>query len=302
MFFVNIKYTIKMLKQRLLSVYHKFIPIYLRRKLLHYRVLCNRRKIIATIKKQYSNHSEITDIIKFVQNNTDIFIPYESKLNINPRDIQVFTEKGAKYVLHENKRLYFPQNYNKQDIQQYYYNLLREQEINSPHRYEIENVTVQNGDIVADAGAAEGFFALSVIDKVKKIYLFEGDKNWLEALNKTFAPYADKVEIVAKYLSEKTDENNTTIDDFFDNKHLDFIKADIEGSETTLLKYAKNTLVNKQIKLVVCTYHRDTDADDIQKILLDYGYQIEFSNGWLICPFIGGENILRKGVIRAYKL
>jgi 16S rRNA A1518/A1519 N6-dimethyltransferase RsmA/KsgA/DIM1 with predicted DNA glycosylase/AP lyase activity len=48
---------------------------------------------------------------------------------------------------------------------------------------------VAEGDVVVDAGAAEGNFALSVIDKASKVYIIEGDAGWCEALRQTFLPY-----------------------------------------------------------------------------------------------------------------
>jgi predicted RNA methylase len=44
----------------------------------------------------------------------------------------------------------------------------------------------QADDVVADLGAAEGNFSLSIINKVKKIYIFEYDKEWVEALKAPF--------------------------------------------------------------------------------------------------------------------
>lgn len=59
---------------------------------------------------------------------------------------------------------------------------------------------------------AEGNFALSVIDKVKKMDFFESDPDWIEALNYTFAPYMDKVMLVNKYLFNFEDASTVSID------------------------------------------------------------------------------------------
>ena len=53
-----------------------------------------------------------------------------------------------------------------------------------------------------DVGAAEGFFALSVIEHVKEIILFECDVEWIKALEATFKPWKDKVFIINKYVSK----------------------------------------------------------------------------------------------------
>ena len=90
--------------------------------------------------------------------------------------------------------------------------------MNSPHRYLTESFTIGQNDVLADIGAAEGNFSLAVIEKVKKIYIFEYDQEWIEALRATFAPWSDKVEIINKFVSDKNDEYHIRFDTFFENK------------------------------------------------------------------------------------
>ncbi|GMO29781.1 MAG: hypothetical protein Ta2B_10740 [Termitinemataceae bacterium] len=45
-----------------------------------------------------------------------------------------------------------------------------------------------------------------------------------------------KVVIVNKYVSNITDNNTVTLDDFFCDKEVDIIKADIEGAEKLMLE------------------------------------------------------------------
>ena len=117
-------------------------------------------------------------------------------------------------------------------IKRAYSDLLREQDINSPHRYLSESFNPGNDDVVADIGAAEGNFSLSVIEKVKKIYLFEYDQEWIEALRATFAPWAEKVEIINKYVSDYNDESHIRFDTFFEmKKDITFLKIDVDGAE-----------------------------------------------------------------------
>jgi hypothetical protein len=102
-----------------------------------------------------------------------------------------------------------------------------------------------DGDIVADIGAAEGIFALSVVEKEKEIYLFECEEKWIEVLKKTFEPWQEIVRIVNKYIMDDSADKSITLDDFFLNKEINFVKADIEGYETLLLKGAKKALSNQ---------------------------------------------------------
>ncbi len=78
---------------------------------------------------------------------------------------------------------------------------------------EISNV--KDNDILSDIGAAEGNFSLSVIDKVQHVYLFETDNDWIEALEKTFEPWKEKVSIIHKFVGNKDTDTCITLDSFF---------------------------------------------------------------------------------------
>ena len=112
----------------------------------------------------------------------------------------------------------------------------REQDLDSPHRYLTESFTIGNEDVLADIGAAEGNFSLSVIEKVRKVYLFEYDREWTEALKATFAPWSEKVEIINKYVSDFDDEKHIRLDTFYKKKKdLTFLKIDVDGAESIVL-------------------------------------------------------------------
>ncbi|MDR2430923.1 MAG: FkbM family methyltransferase, partial [Candidatus Margulisbacteria bacterium] len=64
----------------------------------------------------------------------------------------------------------------------------------------------------------------------------------------------------------------TTLDNFVAENHLrhvDFIKADIEGAERDLLKGATQTLKKFAPKLALCTYHLPDDKQVLEKLILD---------------------------------
>lgn len=132
-----------------------------------------------------------------------------------------------KYVIHEKKRLYFPKDWEIENIRSYYNNLCIEQDKDSPHRYETDRFVVQEGDVIADVGAAEGIWALHNAEKAEKIYLFECDKKWIATLQKTFEPWKEKYVIIDKYVSNTNDDKNVTLDSFLRKKRINFIKADI---------------------------------------------------------------------------
>ena len=171
--------------------------------------------------------------------------PYSFTEKHNPEDVIVYldAEKVMYYILQDDKRLYFKKGWDKQQVQTYYNGLLIEQDALSPHRYETAGFHVSEGEVVVDAGAAEGNFALSVIEKVKKIYLFEVDKDWIAPLEATFAPFGNKVHVINSYVSDVWwGWGKITLDKFFEHKKVDLIKADIEGAETQLLRGAKTIL------------------------------------------------------------
>jgi hypothetical protein len=234
--------------------------------------------------------------------------PYSYTARYNPENIAVSfdTKKEMKYILQEGKRLYFKKGWDIKQIQTYYNGLLIEQDSLSPHCYETSEFHVSEGDVVVDAGVAEGNFALSVIEKVKKIYLFEPDKTWITALEATFAPWNEKVVIVNKYVSDNDKENCITLDTFFGNEKIDFIKADIEGAEFQLLTGAKTVLSRQTpMKITLCTYHKHNDAETFNQILMKNGFHTEFSKGYMIFFQELFDKLeppyLRRGLIRATK-
>ncbi|MDR1377905.1 MAG: FkbM family methyltransferase [Synergistaceae bacterium] len=210
----------------------------------------------------------------------------------------------------------------------------QEMDINSPHRY----VTAENpiigtiypppqqhptaqptpffvseGEIVADVGCEAANFALSVAGVAKTLYLFEGDSKWTSCLKATFEPYSDKTNVISKYISDVSSDSTITLDDYFQNKEVNFIKMDVEGFERRCLAGAKKLLKRDNVRWSVCVYHRLDDAEVIGKIFADAGYETEFTPGWMLrrpqCEVVDGEpHILRsqrptprRVVIRAWK-
>ncbi|GHU58772.1 hypothetical protein FACS189444_2980 [Spirochaetia bacterium] len=238
-------------------------------------------------------------IATFLKNNSYSVFPYEFINKYNTEDVVVYHDNGG-YVLHDNKKLYFPKSWNDAHIQKYYCSLLMDQDIESPHRYEYNDFSVQDGDVVIDAGAAEGIFALSVIERAKKVYLVECNSEWFDALEMTFAPWQDRIVIVSKYISDKSDDTSVTLDELAGDETVNFIKADIEGAEYRLLTGGKKTLsVLNNLRIALCVYHKKSDAQDLSRILTENSFDIEFSKGYMLTGY--SPPYLRKGLIRAVK-
>jgi hypothetical protein len=231
-------------------------------------------------------------------------------------DIKCGFDKKRKmpFVLHNNKRLYFPKSWDVEQAKGTYANLIERENIlggdyaeKAPHQYQTEYSHVQEGDVVLEIGAAEALFSLDIIDLAKKVYIFEPKKIWKKPLRATFEPYKDKVEIITKYVSNKDTgdeiklESCLKLDDF---KSV-FVKMDVEGYEKLIINdnipfFSNNT----DIRISCCTYHIQEDAESLNKMFLSMGYQTEFSDGYIL--FLSDSNLrppyFRKGLIRAAKI
>lgn len=199
-------------------------------------------------------------------------------------DVKRDEETGMLYVTYKGNRLYFRKSYSVQDVLNVFNGLCNEQQEHSPHRYLSEKVKVDEDDIVFDIGCSEGIFSLEIISKAKHVYLFEADEGWVEALTQTFKPFAKKVTIIAKWVSDVDDDKNISIDSFMKREgldHIDVVKMDVEGFERKVLTGASQAIAKNEVaKLLVCTYHNAGDAEWVSKYLQNY--ELEYSEGYML--------------------
>ena len=247
---------------------------------------------------------DIKEIIGFFEQNPFSIFPYNFIHKYKRPAVFYDNDSNMKYILHNGKKLYMPSEWNEYRAANYYKQLCIEQDIDSPHRYETENYVVKNGDVIADIGSAEGIWALDNVEKASKIYLFECEEKWIKTLEKTFEPYQEKIEIVSSFVSNITGNGRITLDDFFYQKEVNFIKADIEGAELELLLGAKSILQNKNdLKFLLCAYHAENDEVILKYLLEEYGFATEYSKGYML--FIYDKKIkepyVRRGLIRGQK-
>jgi hypothetical protein len=288
----------------LFSIYRILVPKPLRTVILKKNL---RRKILnhfASLPDKDINEEQ-KEVLRYLENNQLTTFPYSFQSNYSAKDIEIFfdTVKRMSYINMDGKKLYFKKRWKEKRIRRGYSELLKEQDINSPHRYLADNFTPGNNDIVADIGAAEGNFALSIIEKVKKIYLFEYDREWIKALEATFAPWKEKVVIINKYVADYDDNKHIRFDTFYNiNKDITFLKIDVDGYEQKVLSGCSDILSgNAPLKLVLCTYHKNHDERDFSAFLLNNRFSVTCSRGYIIyyhdkkmkAPY------LRRGLIRA---
>ncbi len=302
-----------MINARLVNFYKKLFAEAFRDKVTMLRNSGDLNTIRKNILSYYGSHpqsvnDEIQMVLSYLKNHPLQLFPYHFPKKYKPSDISVHKdpERDLHYIFHDGKRMYFKRSWSVKDIRENYTNLLIEQDIDSPHRYLTNNFKVEAGEVVADIGAAEGIFSLPIIEKAKKIVLFETDKEWIEALEATFSPWNDKVKIVNKFVSDKDDAYNITLDEFCGNQNISFdiIKIDVDGAEHSLLKGCDSILSKvPKIKLAICTYHKAEDEKLFQSIFKNYGIASQPSKGYIIFYYDKNlcEPYLRRGLLRASK-
>lgn len=242
---------------------------------------------------------------------TDVF-PYEKTRSLGTIDLRYDNESKMHYVMHNGRPLYFPNQMTENRIREIYRIAIEDEDIigygyrqRNPHAYQSERYHIEEGDILIDAGSAEGLLALDVIDKVSKAYLVECDSRWWRPLEATFAPYKHKVEIVKRALSSTKSNETIGLSDLLTlcgTKNV-FVKMDIEGAEIDVLRGAQEhlKLAKKKNILAVCAYHRTTDYSNIMSFFETIGYNTENQSGYMYTNMNDGHGIysLRKGIIRA---
>lgn len=305
-------------------------------------LIFNNRKEINTVYKQFLNldhkvrllQQEILyfKILDFYKDKSDIcfqeelnylrrlkqiaLFPYEMKTNTCVGYKANFDQKvNLPYILHNDKKLYYPSNYSITEVENSYWSLIEEQNIlnrkgnrKAPHQYETDDFKVEIDDIALDIGAAEGLFSLEIIDRVNKIYIIESNDKWILPLQKTFSNYQEKVTIINKYISDKDTDNEIKIGTILKNRtaHSVFIKMDIEGDEVKVIygnrDFLENNLVS-DLKIAACTYHRQSDAKILEELFSQLNFETEFSNGYMV--YVHDPNqappYFRRGLIRARK-
>ncbi|MDP1813426.1 MAG: FkbM family methyltransferase [Leadbetterella sp.] len=281
--------------------YKKLIPRSIRLNIL-------KGQIVENLENRDLNAEE-QEVLTFLKSHSLHIFPYNFPEKYKPEDILIEkdSEKGLLYTLWEGKKLYFKNGHQRKKAQVYFNSLLLEQDPLSPHRYLTDNFDVHAGDVIVDVGAAEGNFSLSVIEKVKQVYIFEVEKDWIKALEATFEPWKEKVEIVQKYVSDEDTMDAIKLDTFFNNgQTVNFIKADVEGAEAQVVNGAAGLIKSQSnLKIAVCTYHRQSDAEELDKLLKNKGFVNRFSDKYMIFHY-GKTNVvkppyLRKAVLRGIK-
>ena len=264
------------------------------------------------VKERYAEECAYIETIPIDKIQTMTF-PYPiASGKVEATGIEVHREKGLPYVIHGKKgKLFFPRGTSTPYVAYGYHCLVNEEGLlgsgvlaKSPHCYQDADFKLDDGEVLLDIGCAEAIFSLDNIDKVSKAYLFECMDIWRKPLQYTFAPYSNKVIMINKLVSDKTDEKSTTLmnvvkDEIACDKHF-FVKMDIEGWERVVLQGNVDFFTSAKVKLSCCVYHRQDDAHVIDSILKGMGYTTRFSEGYMLTIMNGIHYpYFRHGVIYA---
>ena len=262
----------------------------------------------ADILEQYvrSTDKDIQEICEYLQNHELDMFNGQVKKEYSGDMFDIYRDEGngLLYSYWGTKKIYLASTIKNELIaKEYLCSLCKEQDEDSPHCYGMDLLDMKCSDVVIDGGAAEGFFSLQIIDKVKKVYLIEGDGKWVEALKCTFEPYRHKVEIIPKWLGDRAEEGMVTLDEIGLSDEITVVKLDIEGAEARALEGGKGLFSSdRPMTAIVCTYHETEDAEAFEEYFKEKGFCTRFSKGYL---FVDGLDTikaeLRKGVLCAYR-
>ncbi len=254
---------------------------------------------------QSSCDEEIKEVISNItETGLTIFnYDYVNKYQHQEVCVEYDSECGMYFVVHNGKKMYFKKSFNSEPmVRDYYRNLISEQDKESPHRYLDGSFKVEVGDVVVDAGVAEGNFALDIVDASSKLYLIETDNEWIEALKKTFQPYNHKIVFIHKYLTSYDDGIYATLDSLI-KEPINFLKMDIEGNEWDALKGSRKLIEkSKRLRCAVCSYHTDYDEILIKEELIRQKLSCHVTNGYMWFPYLTQNRYisttLHRGIVR----
>lgn len=268
--------------------------------------------VYALANREYWNYKHSADrddpqvagIIDYIDRKGRIdLISYDftEEYQVLPVTVEWEASCGMRYIPYKGRKMFFPRTWDENRIASYYRSVVMEQDQRSPHCYVKESYGVEEGDVVVDAGAAEGIFALDCVDRATRVYLIEADPEWVEALKQTFCEDGDKVQIIYGFLDRFHEGNHVSLDGLFGTEEIGYIKMDIEGAEKAALEGASGLLKRcGNIGCAVCSYHCREDEESIRHTLESCGFTTDTSRGYM-CPNWTSEAYLeaelRRGIV-----
>jgi len=218
---------------------------------------------------------------------------------VRPADVSVRRERGCPFpfvVIGKNK-VHFPADFSDAQVQAAVATACCEAHPESPHAYISDTFNIEDGDVAVLAGASDGIFCLSIIERVKRVYLFEPDRRWIQPLGLTLSPWKDKTSIVPLFLGNKNGGGWTSLDLYLADREqaINYLQADVEGGEAEVLQGSQEILrKSRPARVSICCYHKSGDQAQLVNLLTTMGFETAYSPGYYLQY---REPYLRRGVI-----
>ena len=231
------------------------------------------------------NNMTLSDLLRFVLSPTRTMIARRLIQSATPLEETGLSQVRAVGV---HAPFFFPLGTPRDEVDQVLCDILKPDQW---HYYEIPQTAVRPEDVVADCGAAEGLFTLTVAHRCRHVFAIEPAPAFVKALERTLAglanvsilPYALaesdgvvrlSVDGITSRVTETADGclvPSRTIDSLFirQGRRLDYLKADLEGAEVSMLRGAIETIRACVPRIAITTYHRREHAEQIAALLRD---------------------------------
>ena len=277
------------------------------------------RRLLSRVSNQYpllpgiisgyhagTSDPEVVEVLGFLRTSDAQMLPYRWVEEYRPEDIDVCRDaSGMVRATVEAASVYFPAALSEQNVAEAVAGALAEQDPRSPHAYWCGALDLRPDDVAVLVGASDGIYALHLVDRVARLYLFEADGAWTDALERTLEPWRHKVVIIPKYVGDQDGESTVTLDAFFaaEGVQPNYLQADVEGGELALLNGAQGILAAAdRIAVSICCYHHQEDQATLECILHETGLRTHTTPGYMVLwPQLLSPPYLRRGVIHAMK-
>jgi hypothetical protein len=251
---------------------------------------------------------EVREVLDYLARHPELRLPLDARppydfadrIHAGQIEVRRDARTGFPVTVVNGNPIYFPADMPDEVVRESVAIALREQHEGSPHEYLNASHDIQSGDTAVLVGASDGIFCLSLIERVRRAILFEPDARWHAPLRETTRPWADKVEVVPKFLGSVNDDRTVSLDALPGGREAQYIQADVEGHEAHVIRGAAGTIRGApRIRMSICCYHNHGDAEELTGMLRDLGLQTRYSHGYFVMGL--RAPYLRRAVIYAWK-
>jgi len=134
--------------------------------------------------------------------------------------------------------------------------------------------------LMLDIGSFDGYYSLIYrkYNKKGRILACEAGSMVISRIEENYRRNfgdPDNFLIVNKFIGSEDVGNLTTVDRMLEqeNEAKVFLKIDVEGAEADVIRGAKNTLMQKDCRLIIETHSKELE-EEVMKALQDMGYKV----------------------------